>query len=198
MQQINLYTSEFHPQRYLLNFRQLLIVTGLTLIIFSVMTWIFIKEEKVVLKQLAEEQQQWELIHSNFEEYEEAFSQKPDIKKFEDSIRKKEKLLQEKMMALNTLRNNDVSASKGFSEVLVSLAKSKSNRIWFTDIELYKNILKLKGQTLELNLITEWVENSLVHAELNRQFEAIAIEENQFNKNVYEFELRKGSLINHE
>ena len=197
MQQINLYLPEFQPKKEVLNFAQLGLTALASALLFSAYGWYLGSQTDFYTAQLAQEKAMIEPLEVQQAELDKILASRPDESRMDIRIARLELDIANKTLALQTLKNSDISASSGFSHLISDLAKPKNSRIWFTDIMLNQDILSLKGQTLEPQLITEWIEQSSESKTLMRQFSTISIEENENNKRVYDFELAGGKAVMH-
>lgn len=198
MQQINLYLPQFHPRQDILNFNQLLIsVAALALLYVALGLWIN-SDTQLLEQQIKQREQMLAPLEKQKAELEKMMADRPDAGELDGAMAAVEYDIQNKSIALNTLKNSDIAASKGFSDLLLDLAKNSDRRIWFTHIELKQDVLSLHGQTVDPKLISNWIETSTQQTELARQFSAISITQNDNNSRVYDFELSGGVLVHHE
>ncbi len=198
MQQINLYLPEFHPKQDILNFNQLLIATAVLFLIYVALGIWDNSKTQLLEQQVKQREQMLAPLEKQKAELEKMMAERPDDGQLDNQMAAVEYDIQNKTIALNTLKNSDIAASKGFSDLLIDLAKGSDRRIWFTHIELKQDVLSLHGQTVDPKLISSWIENSTKQSELARQFSAISITQNDNNNRVYDFELSGGVLVHHE
>lgn len=185
MQQINLYLPELQPKKEVLSLPQVGLITAAFLFIFIAFGWSITSDTAALKQQLTSETDKM-------------VAGRPDESALAQEIAALEYHIQNKSLALNTLKNSDVAASDGFSQLLEELAQSKNSKLWFTDIGINNEVLLLKGQTLDPKLITAWIENATNGNALSRQFSAIKIEQHSTYKRVYDFELSGGVVVHHE
>ncbi|NVJ62364.1 MAG: hypothetical protein HWE27_18395 [Gammaproteobacteria bacterium] len=195
MQQINLYLPEFKPKKEVLNFSQLGLAALASALLFSAYGWFLGSQTDFYSAQLVQEKAMIEPLERQKAELDKLLAERPDESRVDLRLSRLELDIANKALALQTLKNSDISASSGFSNLIGELAKPKNNRIWFTEIALNQDILSLKGQTLEPELITKWIEQSGESKTLMRQFSTISIEENENNDRVFDFELANGKAV---
>jgi Tfp pilus assembly protein PilN len=198
MQQINLYLPEFQPKKDLLSVSQLVIsVAAIGLLYVALGLW-FSSDTQFLQQQLKQREQMLLPLEKQLAELEQMLAQRPDSGQLDRQMAAIERDIQNKSVALNTLKNSDIAASQGFSQLLLDLAKNNDRRLWFTRIELNRDELALHGQTTDPELITYWIENTAEGTQLARQFSAISITQNDNDHRVYDFKLSGGVLIRHE
>ncbi len=198
MQQINLYLEEFRPKKDNLNFRQLLMVTVAFLLVFVALGWHVTSNTSLLKQQVEQERKMLLPLEAQKAELDKMLASRPDDQRLEQTLAALQADLQNKSLALNTLKNSDIDASGGYSALLSQLAQNSNRRIWFTDIQITDDVLILKGQTVDPKLITSWIDNATTHKSLSRRFSGIAIAQNEKDSRVYDFELNNGVLVHHE
>lgn len=198
MQQINLYLEEFRPQKDNLNFRQLLMVTAAFLLVYIALGWHVTSNTTLLKQQVEQERKMLMPLEAQKAELDKMLASRPDDQRLELTLAALQADLQNKSLALNTLKNSDIDASGGYSTLLSQLAQNSNRRIWFTDIQIADDVLILKGQTVDPKLITSWIDNATTHKSLSRRFSGIAIAQNEKDSRVYDFELNNGVLVHHE
>lgn len=196
MQQVNLYQSEFHPKKDHLNFHQFSFIVVCVLGIFVALGLWLDAENKIINMQLVQEQQLLDPLRNQSSELAKIATDNPDDAQLDRQIISMQNEIRNKSVALNTLKNSDISAGSGFSDLLTALAQPKSNRIWFNQILLEQDVLVLNGQTMSPSLITDWIESTSRFKELNRQFATVSISRNENDKRVYDFQLSGGVAVN--
>ena len=198
MQKINLYLPELQPKKEVLSLPQVGVITAAFLFIFIAFGWSMTSDTAALKQQLSSETDMLKPLELQKQELDKMVAGRPDENALADEIAALEYDIQNKSLALNTLKNSDVAASDGFSQLLEELAQTKSNKLWFTDIGINNEVLLLKGQTVDPKLITAWIENATNGNALGRQFSAIKIEQHSTYKRVYDFELSGGVIVHHE
>jgi Tfp pilus assembly protein PilN len=198
MQQINLYLPEFQPKQDILNFNQLLIAVAAMLLLYVALGLWMQSDTQLLHQQLKQREQMLIPLEKQKAELEQMMAQRPDSGQLDFEMAAVEQDIQNKSIALNTLKHSDIAASKGFSQLLLDLAQHNDRRLWFTQIELKHDVLALHGQTVDPELITRWIENTAQRSQLARQFSAIRITQNDNDRRVYDFELSGGVLIRYE
>lgn len=198
MQKINLYLPELQPKKEVLSLPQVGVITAAFLFIFIAFGWSMTSDTAALKQQLSSETDMLKPLELQKQELDKMVAGRPDENALADEIAALEYDIQNKSLALNTLKNSDVAASDGFSQLLEELAQTKSNKLWFTDIGINNEVLLLKGQTVDPKLITAWIENATNGNALSRQFSAIKIEQHSTYKRVYDFELSGGVIVHHE
>ena len=197
MQQINLYLPELQPKKEVLSLPQVGLITAAFLFIFIAFGWSITSDTAALKQQLTSETEMLKPLELQKQELDKMVAGRPDESALAEEIAALEYHIQNKSLALNTLKNSDVAASDGFSQLLEELAQSKNSKLWFTDIGINNEVLLLKGQTLDPKLITAWIENATNGNALSRQFSAIK-EQHSTYKRVYDFELSGGVVVHHE
>ena len=198
MQQINLYLPELQPKKEVLSLPQVGLITAAFLFIFIAFGWSITSDTAALKQQLTSETEMLKPLELQKQELDKMVAGRPDESALAEEIAALEYHIQNKSLALNTLKNSDVAASDGFSQLLEELAQSKNSKLWFTDIGINNDVVLLKGQTLDPKLITAWIENATNGNALSRQFSAIKIEQHSTYKRVYDFELSGGVVVHHE
>lgn len=152
MQRINFYSTELLPQRERLDFRQMLFVLPVFLLLLIAITFY----QRGLLQQ---EKQQSLAARESMQTVLEQISQlsaqhvpnaRPvNIEELRLRLAQQKKLLAE-------LAAQDWS-DRGFSDILNSLAMQAEPSIWLTVIGVDKNAVQLKGATLKPENIPDWL-----------------------------------------
>ncbi|WP_144392407.1 PilN domain-containing protein [Pleionea sediminis] len=198
MQQINLYLPEFRPQKDILSINQLLLVLVTAVLIFAGLGWYLDNQTELMKLQIAREERMLEPLRIQKAELDKVVSARPDWEGLDNLLLNAQTNIQNKSLALQTLKTSDIGAGKGFSEFLRQLAKQSERRIWLTDIKMESDILALKGQTVDPKLISIWIDNVVQKSTMARQFSAVSITQNETDQRVFDFELKDGVLLNDE
>ena len=198
MQQVNLYQLEFKPQKMMLDLQQLILgIIVLMAIFLALGSWLSSKRT-ALSEQVKQEEHMLTSMQTQVAQLEAIVTSGLKNGNVDKEIKNIEKEIQLKGLALNTLKTSDIASSGGFSLLLKGLAESKSDQLWFTDIELQNDVLKLKGQTMDPKLITYWIEEATKRSYLNRRFASVTITENRERPEIYNFVLAEGVVRTHE
>ncbi|MEE4246034.1 MAG: hypothetical protein V2I33_11525 [Kangiellaceae bacterium] len=196
MQQVNLYLAEFRPKQEVLSVNQLLMALGAMIMVYIALGWWGESNISLLQQQIDQRKALIAPLQAQKKELEKMVANRPSEDRVESDIRALENDIQNKTLALATLKNSDLSASQGFSQILENLAMAKNRRIWLTGFKVNNGNLVLSGQTVDPKLITYWIEQASQFDTLNRQYSSISIVQNDVDRRVYDFELTGGVLIN--
>jgi Tfp pilus assembly protein PilN len=161
MQQINLYTEAFRPQKVVLSLAQILLITSCTIIVVVVAT-LFLNAN---LAKLEKRSQHEKLRIDKLSSQLVILEEKAKLLRQDDSLMAANQRLSKKLGArrqmIEMLDSVVVKDDEGFSNILLSLARQKTEGLWLTNIQLGasgKN-MTIEGTTLNANAVPAYLQN---------------------------------------
>jgi len=161
MQQVNLYTDAFKPQKITLPLEHIVLLTALSILIVIAATfWVnasLAQDEQRVHK----EQQRIEKMSNQLMKLEE----KAKLLRQDDSLVAANKRLSAKLEArrqmINVLDSVVVKDDEGFSNLLLSLARQKTDGLWLTGIHVGASgqDMTIEGTTLNAKAVPAYLQN---------------------------------------
>jgi hypothetical protein len=189
MQQINLYTAEFHPQRQWLTAQHCVqlwgAILGIGLLIAMWQGWSshrLSNEASTLQAQLTEEQR-------NFDSDQTQLSMRklsPELSSELDHSNAEEAA---KAQLLEALKAGALSGKQGYTRVLVGLARNTMEELWLTDIEIAAKDVNLKGLTRKADFVPVYINKIVNDSDFGpREYRSLKLETN--DKGLLAFELR--------
>lgn len=148
-QQVNLYTPELRPRREWLTLNQLVLAGGLALLLMALISgtqrWSLNQEQQ----QLIEQRSELEALRLRVEEQEAALQARGIKPGLQESVAQLERQLRQRRDLVSRTEQLAVSAEKGFSPYLRSLARQSDSELWLTRIRINLGAgeLRLQGRT---------------------------------------------------
>jgi hypothetical protein len=161
MQQVNLYTDEFRPKKVVLSLEQIILIS-VCMIVLVVITTLFLNaslaksEKRIQSEQIRIEKLSSQLV---------VLEDKAKLLRQDDSLMAANQRLSAKLAArrqmIEVLDRVVVKDDEGFSNILLSLARQKTEGLWLTSIHVGasgKN-MKIEGTTLNANAVPAYLQN---------------------------------------
>lgn len=193
MQQINLYTEAFRPQKVVLSLEHILLIMGFSIVLVAVAT-LFLNESLTKSElRIQKEQARVEKLAGQLSILEE----KAKLLRQDDSLMAANKRLSDKLKArrqmIDVLDSVVVKDDEGFSNILLSLARQKTEGLWLTGIRVGasgKN-MTIEGKTLNANAVPAYLQNLRKEAGfIGRTFTLFNLDADPDNINRLDFSLR--------
>jgi len=161
MQQVNLYTDAFRPQKVVLSLEQILLIVVCSIVIVVIAT-LFLNASLAKSEQrIQQEQMRVDKLTSQVAILEE----KAKLLRQDDSLMAANQRLSAKLTArrqmIDVLDSVVVKDDEGFSNILLSLARQKTEGLWLTSIYVGasgKN-MTIEGTTLNANAVPAYLQN---------------------------------------
>lgn len=189
MQQINLYTAEFHPQRQWLtplHCAQLWgAVLGIGLLIAVIQGWLGSRlhtEANALQTQTTDEQRNLESDQAQLalRKLSPALNSELERSNAEEAA---------KTELLEALQAGALSGKQGYTRVLVSLARNTMEGLWLTDIEIAADDVNLKGATRKADFVPVYIDKIVSDSGFGpREYRSLKLETD--DKGLLTFELR--------
>jgi len=161
MQQVNLYTDAFRPQKVVLSLEQILLIAVSSIVIVVVSTLFLNASLAKSDKRIQKEQVRIDKLASQLVVLEE----KAKLLRQDDSLMAANQRLSSKLSArrqmIEVLDSVVVKDDEGFSNILLSLARQKAEGLWLTGIQVGasgKN-MTIEGTTLNANAVPAYLQN---------------------------------------
>lgn len=161
MQQINLYTDAFRPKKVILSLEQIILISLCTLIILVVVT-LFLNAKLADSESLiALEKEKVKKLESQLV----VMEGKATLLREDDSLVATNKRLSDQLKArrqlVDVLDSIVVKDDEGFSKILSSLARHKTDGLWLTGIQVGASgqTMTLEGVTLNANAVPIYLQN---------------------------------------
>jgi len=161
MQQVNLYTDVFRPQKVLLSLEQILLIVVCSIVIVIVSTLFLNASLAKSEKRIQAEQVRIDKITSQLT----ILEKKAKLLRQDDSLMAANQRLSAKLGArrqmIEVLDSVVVKDDEGFSNILLSLARQKTEGLWLTGIQVGasgKN-MTIEGTTLNANAVPAYLQN---------------------------------------
>jgi Tfp pilus assembly protein PilN len=201
MQQINLYTEAFRPQKVVLSLAQILLITSCTIIVVVVAT-LFLNAN---LAKLEKRSQHEKLRIDKLSSQLVILEEKAKLLRQDDSLMAANQRLSKKLSArrqmIEMLDSVVVKDDEGFSNILLSLARQKTEGLWLTNIQLGasgKN-MTIEGTTLNANAVPAYLQNlRQENGFIGRAFTLFNLDANPGKPNRLDFSLRSQASQSNE
>lgn len=189
MQQINLYTAEFHPQRQWLTPRMCLQLWGAALAIGIVVAtaqgWRHYRlsaEASLLQTQVSSEQ-------SSFDADQAALAARLPSPALGAELERSKGEETAKNELLKALQNGVLSGQHGYTPVLVGLARNTIDGLWLTSIEIEGGDVNLKGETRKPDFVPAYIDKIVADSDFGpREYRSLKMETD--DKGLLSFELR--------
>ncbi len=159
MQQINLYTEEFRPQRVILSLAHVMYAALGFIVMLAILSYFLAHWSGALQQELDESDAEREALTEQVD----VMSAKAALVKQDESLVRGNRRLREKINAreemLGTLGTVAVRESTGFSPYLVGLARYSLKPLWLTRISVSDagSSMTLEGTTREAKLVPEYL-----------------------------------------
>jgi len=201
MQQINLYTEAFRPQKVVLSLAQILLITSCTIIVVVVAT-LFLNAN---LAKLEKRSQHEKLRIDKLSSQLVILEEKAKLLRQDDSLMAANQRLSKKLGArrqmIEMLDSVVVKDDEGFSNILLSLARQKTEGLWLTNIQLGasgKN-MTIEGTTLNANAVPAYLQNlRQENGFIGRAFTLFNLDADPGKPNRLDFSLRSQASQSNE
>jgi Tfp pilus assembly protein PilN len=201
MQQINLYTEAFRPQKVVLSLAQILLITSCTIIVVVVAT-LFLNAN---LAKLEKRSQHEKLRIDKLSSQLVILEEKAKLLRQDDSLMAANQRLSKKLGArrqmIEMLDSVVVKDDEGFSNILLSLARQKTEGLWLTNIQLGasgKN-MTIEGTTLNANAVPAYLQNlRQENGFIGRAFTLFNLDADPGKPNRLDFSLRSHASQSNE
>ncbi|MFT5719140.1 MAG: Tfp pilus assembly protein PilN [Oleiphilaceae bacterium] len=201
MQQINLYTEAFRPQKVVLSLAQILLITSCTIIVVVVAT-LFLNAN---LAKLEKRSQHEKLRIDKLSSQLVILEEKAKLLRQDDSLMAANQRLSKKLSArrqmIEMLDSVVVKDDEGFSNILLSLARQKTEGLWLTNIQLGasgKN-MTIEGTTLNANAVPAYLQNlRQENGFIGRAFTLFNLDADPGKPNRLDFSLRSQASQSNE
>lgn len=189
MQQINLYTTEFHPQRQWLSAQHCVqlwgAVLGIGLLIAIIQGWSGHRlrtEANALQAQVLDEQHALEADQAQLALRKASPTLTRELERGNSEEAAKNELL-------NALSAGVLSGKQGYTRVLVSLARNTMEGLWLTDIGIAADDVNLKGVTRKADFVPVYIDKIVGDSGFGpREYRSLKLQTD--DKGLLTFELR--------
>lgn len=193
MQQVNLYTEAFRPKKVVLSLEHILLITACSIILVVVLTLLLNASLSKSEMRITKEQGRIEALSGQLKILEE----KAKLLRQDDSLVAANRRLSDKLEArrqmIDVLDTVVVKDDEGFSSILLSLARQKTEGLWLTGIQVGasgKN-MTIEGKTLNANAVPAYLQNlRKENGFIGRTFTLFNLEADPDNTSSLNFSLR--------
>ena len=201
MQQVNLYTDDFRPKKVVLSLEQIILIS-VSVIILVVLTTLFLNASLAKSEQrIQREQERVEKLNSQLSKLED----KAKLLRQDDSLMAANQRLSAQLDArrqmIEVLDRVVVKDDEGFSNILLSLARQKTEGLWLTSIQVGasgKN-MTIEGTTLNANAVPAYLQNLRQEdGFLGRTFTLFNLDADPDKTNRLDFSLRSQASSTNE
>jgi len=201
MQQVNLYTDAFRPQKVVLSLEQIILIAISSIVIVIISTLFLNASLAKSEKRIQKEQVRVEKLTSQLAILEE----KAKLLRQDDSLMAANQRLSATLSArremIKVLDSVVVKDDEGFSNILLSLARQKTEGLWLTSIEVGgsgKN-MTIEGTTLNANAVPGYLQNLRKEdGFVGRTFTLFNLDANPDKSNQLDFSLRSQASQSNE
>jgi Tfp pilus assembly protein PilN len=161
MQQVNLYTDAFRPQKVVLSLEQIVLIAVSAIVIVIIATLFLNASLAKSEKRIQTEQVRVDKLSSQLVVLED----KAKYLRQDDSLMAANQRVSEKLSArrqmIKVLDRVVVKDDEGFSNILLSLARQKTAGLWLTSIEVGASgkSMTIEGTTLNANAVPAYLQN---------------------------------------
>jgi|GEM_PF-1354736 len=161
MQQVNLYTDAFRPQKVVLSLEQIILIAVSSIAIVIIATLFLNASLAKSEKRTQKEKMRVETLAGQLV----IFEEKAKLLRQDDSLMAANKRLSAKLSArrqmIEVLDRVVVKDDEGFSNILLSLARQKTAGLWLTSIEVGASgkSMTIEGTTLHANAVPSYLQN---------------------------------------
>jgi hypothetical protein len=193
MQQINLYTDDFRPKKVVLSLEQILLI-AVSCIVLVIITTLFLNASLAGSeKRIQNEQVRVDKLSEQLAILEE----KAKLLRQDDSLMAANQRLSAKLIArrqmIKVLDSVVVKDDEGFSNILVSLARQKTEGLWLTSVEVGASgkSMTIEGSTLNANAVPGYLQNlRKENGFIGRTFTLFNLDADPDNSKLLGFSLR--------
>jgi len=195
MQQINLYTEAFRPQKVILPLEHIVLLPVIFLILLAGVTvWLNsnLNDMEKNLVHLQEKNKSMQSRVNNLEEKAQKQRQDDSLVAANKRLSETIKARQEMMAMLDTVVVKD---DDGFSSLLLSLARQKIEGLWLKEIHVSASgqDMRLEGTTLNANAVPTYLQELRAEPSfIGRTFTLFELEKSAAKRNQLNFSLRSG------
>jgi len=193
MQQINLYTNEFRPQKVVLSLEQIILLPIASMLILIGLTFwlnLGIDQTRQSLSSQEDKRQKMQLKLDDLEL--KARSQKKDESLVSANRRLSETIAARQKM-IDMLDTVVVKDDEGFSNLLISLARQKTDGLWLSSLSLASSgkEMTLKGTTKSASSVPGYLQNLRQEPSfIGRSFTLFELDQDTNYTNRIDFTLR--------
>ena len=160
-QQVNLYQSQFQPEKERFTLAHCLIALLLVGVTFAGFSWLKIDQLKQIEQQISQQEKQHQNMLAQLSKLAAASNnnQKTAVKEI-DIIGKEEELIARREL-LSTLTGGKHGSTEGFSDYLLALSRQHVNGAWITGLSVQQGGTKLAiaGSSLKPELAPVYLQN---------------------------------------
>lgn len=197
MQQVNLYTEAFRPKKVVLPLEHIVLLPVLAAVLLVAVSFALSYSLKLESQEVASMQSNNDAMAVRLESLE---AQANKLRKDESLVSANQRLhakLLARQQMIDMLDTVVVKDDEGFSNILVSLARQKLNKLWLSSIYIGASgkEMHIEGHTLNADLVPEYLQNLRKESSfLGRAFTLFELEKHKSQQRWINFSLKSEAL----
>ena len=160
-QQVNLYQSQFRPEKERMTLAHCLVILLLVTVIFGGLSWLKVDQLKQIEQQVADQENQHQTMLVQLSKLAATRNEHQQTAVKEIDITVKEEELKARRELLDTLTGGKLGSTEGFSDYLLALSRQHVSGAWITGLSVQQGGMKLAiaGSSLKPELAPVYLQN---------------------------------------